>query len=374
MKFADIIGHEDIKRRLRYMADSGKIPHALLFGGMPGVGKLAMARAMAQYVQCTGRTEGDSCGHCPSCLQHAQLVNPDMHYVYPVLKKPSLSKPLSTDFLEQWKEFLAESPYARRERWLELLEAGNGQPVIYVNEASEISRTALMSNYASKYKIYLIWLPEAMNAETANKLLKLIEEPWENTLFFLVSSEPSLLLPTIFSRTQRINFKPLTPAEISRTLQCSSGVSATTADAIGARAEGSMLKAEELLTASGEAKEFGAIYRSMMRAAYTRRLHELYRITEEIAGFGREKTVRFLDYCSSMARENFIYNLRMPQLTQLSAEEEEFSSRFSPFVNHKNVEILMRETDRARRDISRNANARIVLFDFMLQITRCIKM
>lgn len=373
MKFSEIIGHEDIKRRLRDMADTGKIPHALLFGGQPGIGKLQMARAMAQYVQCADRHDGDSCGRCPSCMQHAQMANPDTHFVYPIVKKPSLQKPISSDYYEEWKRFLIEEPYARREKWLEMIDAGNSQPVIYVQEASEISRTALMSNYASAFKIYIIWLPEAMNTETANKLLKLIEEPWPNTLFFLVSNEPGLLLPTIFSRTQRINFKPLKPDEISLWLRRSRDLSDSAADIISARAEGSALKAVELAEASGESEEFGNMYRSMMRGAYSRKLKDLYELGDHLAGEGREKMVRYLQYCSRMCRENFIYNLRMPTLVSLNPKEEEFSNRFSPYINYKNVEVLIAETDKARRDISRNANPRVVLFDYMLQIARYIK-
>lgn len=355
------------------MTDANRLPHALLFGGRPGIGKLQTAIAAAQYVQCTDRRNGDSCGRCPSCLQHAQFANPDMHFVYPVVRKPNISKPLSSDFLEEWKTFVSEDPYARREKWLELIDAGNSQPVIYVQEAAGISRTALMTNYASAFKIYLIWLPEAMNTETANKLLKLIEEPWPNTLFFLVSDEPELLLPTIFSRTQRINFKPLAPEDVSLWLQRNKGLSAPEAGIIARKAEGSVIKADELATAQGEAGEFGNLYRKMMRAAYARKLKDLFDLTEILADFGREKTIRYLRYCSRMTRENFIYNLRMPNIVSLTPSEEEFSNRFSPFINVGNVETLVSETDRARRDISRNANARVVLFDFMLLVARSIR-
>lgn len=372
MKFKDVIGHEDIKDRLRHMADTDRVPHALLFGGPAGVGKMKIARAFAQYLQCTDRHNGDSCGRCPSCLQHAQFANPDMNFVFPVLKKGSKSRVLSADWMDEWKQFLTEEPYMKRERWLELLDAGNGQPVIYVNEAAEIARTAIMSNYASKQKIYLIWLPESMNVETANKLLKLIEEPWENTIFLMVSNEPSQLLPTIFSRTQRLNFRPLSENNIAEYL-ISKGISADSAARIARHSEGSALRADELALDKGESAEFGKMYRAMMRATYGRNIAELYELSEHLSGCGREHSSRFLDYCSHMARENFMYNLRMPQIVSLSPDEEEFSRRFSPFVNHRNVENLVAETERARHEIMRNANSRVVLFDMMLQIARYIR-
>lgn len=372
MKFKDIIGHEEMKERLRQMADADRLPHALLLGGPAGIGKMLLARAFAQYIQCTNRRDGDSCGECPSCKQHAALANPDLHFVFPVLKK---NKPaaLSSEWSEEWKQMLEEEPYMKREHWLELIEAGNGQPVIYVSEAAEISRTAIMSNYASEYKIYIIWLPESMQTEAANKLLKLIEEPWENTIFLMVSNEPAKLLPTIFSRTQRLNFKPLEPEDVASYLM-GKGISESAARRIADHSEGSIIRAEELALNKGESAEFGKMYRAMMRGAYSRNLAELYELTEHLAEGGREYQSRFLEYCAHMARENFIFNLRMPQLVSLSPEEEEFSRRFSPFVNHLNVEKLVAETERARRDILRNANAKVVLYDMMLYIARYIRM
>ncbi len=372
MRFQDIQGHEEIKQRLREMADSDRIPHALLFNGQPGVGKMQMARAFAQYVQCTDRHDGDSCGRCPACLQNATHSNPDLYYTFPVLKKRS-SAALSSDYRVEWEKMLDTDPYMRREHWLELIDAGNGQPAIYVAEASEISRTANLSSYSSNYKIYIIWLPEAMQPETANKLLKLIEEPWENTLFLLVSNDPGAILPTIYSRTQRINFHPLSAEDIAARLMKDSGMDQAGALRIGRRAEGSMLRAQDIAMASGEDREFGEWFRLMMRSAYGRKLGALLELSEQLAALGRERIMRFLQYCSRMVRENYLYNFRLPQLVAFSPEEEEFSRRFSPFINERNVEAMSSETDRAYRDISRNANSKIVLYDYMLQITRWIR-
>lgn len=373
MRFSDIEGHDRIKEHLRTMVDTDRIPHAILMGGPAGVGKTKMARALAQYIQCTDRRGGDSCGRCPSCLQHQAFSNPDLQFAFPIVKRSKPKRTLCSDYSEEWRRFLAESPEMSWERWLDLLEAGNSQPVIYVDEAAEISRTALLSSYASRYKVYLIWLPEKMGAEAANKLLKLMEEPWENTIFLLVSNEPGALLPTIFSRTQRVNFKPLAEGEVAAWLGRNRGLGPGDALRLAQRSEGSLLKAAELSLSGNESEEYGARYREMMRMAYGRKIADLHALAEEMAGEGRERIMRYLRYCARMARENYVYNLQLPALTAMSAQEEVFSQRFSPFVNNRNIEALARETDRALRDIARNGNPRIVLFDYMLQLARWIR-
>lgn len=373
MQFKDIIGHRDIIHSLRSLADADRIPHAMLLGGPAGVGKMLTARAFAQYVQCTDRHDGDSCGICPACLQNANFANPDLHYVFPVLKKSSGSKAISNDYMAEWRQMLADEPYMRREHWLDLLEAGNSQPSIYVNEAVEISRTSVMSSYSSRYKIYIIWLPEAMNADAANKLLKLIEEPWPDTLFIMVSNDPSAILPTVFSRTQRFNFKPLPAYEIQEYLVNKRHLDSEEALRAALAAEGSILRADETALTSSEAGEFGEIFRRMLRSAYAPNLPDLFALSDTIASMGRERTARFLLYTSRQWRENYIYNLGMPGLATLTPNEEAFSKKFSPFVNERNVERLSSETDRARADILRNANARIVVFDLTLHIAQLIR-
>lgn len=373
MKFSDIPGHETAKAELRQMADSDRIPHALLIAGAQGVGKLALARAFVQYVYCTDRRDGQPCGRCPACLQTSSLNNPDVHWIYPVVKPKGKTSALSTDFIEEWKEMLESHPYMEPEQWGELIEAGNSRPAIYVNEAAEIARTASLSSLAYRYKTYVIWLPELMNEQTANKLLKLIEEPYEDTLFVLVSNHADRLLPTIFSRTRRLNLKPVPDSETAAWLTATHGVDPGQAVMAARLGAGSPGRALEAALNGGEQGEFGDIYRQMMRSAYTREVSRLKALSEEVAAMGREKNMRFLDYCSRMARENFIANLRQPSLNVLNDAEAQFSTRFAPFVNHRNVEVLAADTDRARRDVSRNANAKIVMFDYMLSLCRSIR-
>lgn len=371
MKFSDIAGHEETIDALRSMADSGRIPHALLLSGISGIGKMRLARAFAQYVHCRHHENGDSCGRCPSCLQHQKHNNPDLHFVYPVVKRDGLS--VSKDYISQWREMLDQWSYMPPEKWNEIMQAGNSQPAIFVNESEDIIARSSLSAFQEDKKIFLIWLPEKLRQEAANKLLKVIEEPFEDTIFILVSNDDSKLLPTIFSRTQRFNMRPLSEAEIDRHLREGKGASAQTAGAVARIAEGSMGKAEELACHPDEIMEFSALFKETMRMAYALKAKEMKALSETCAAMGREKLQRFLTYCGRMTRENFIHNMSIPQISLLTPDEEQFSQRFAPFIHEGNVEGLATEIGRAANDIERNANAKIVMFDLMLLLSQWVR-
>ena len=370
MKFNDITGHKEIIGSLRNLADSGKIPHALLLSGKSGIGKFRTARAFAQYLHCKNRQNGDSCGRCPSCLQHQSHNNPDLHFVYPIVKKDGAL--ISKDLIEPWKEFLDKYPYMPLEKWNELIKAGNSQPAIYVDESDDILSRAWLSAYQENFKIFIIWQPEKLRPEAANKLLKIIEEPYEDTIFILVSNNDSKILPTIQSRTQRFNFKPLTESELE-SLLLAQGVEKEMAADAARISEGSLQKADEIACHPDELNEFSEMFKEMMRAAYALKAKTLKEISDTTAAFGREKLLRFLEYCARMIRENYIYNLKVPQLVLMTQDEETFSSRFAPFIHDGNVEPLMKEIARASTDIERNANSKIVMFDLMLLFSRLVR-
>lgn len=370
MKFKEITGHEEIKSTLRGLAESSRLPHAFLFSGISGIGKHRMARALAQYIHCKNRKDGDSCGYCPSCLQHQKHNNPDLHYVYPIIKKDKAT--LSKDYIEEWREMLDKYSFMPPERWNELLKAGNSKPVIYVDESEDIINRASLSAFQEDYKIFIIWLPEKMRVEAANKLLKIIEEPYEDTIFILVSNDDSKILPTVQSRTRRFHFKPLTEIEIG-TLLKGRGVEEEMAGEAARIAGGSLQKADEIACHPEELMEFSNLFKEMMRAAYGLKAKSLKEQSEKAATFGREKLLRFLSYCGRMIRENYIYNYNLPSIVMMTSEEEAFSTRFAPFIHDGNVEQIIEEISRASQDIERNGNSKIVMFDMMLLLSRLVR-
>lgn len=372
MKFKDITGHKDIITSLRNLTDSGKIPHAFLFTGTSGIGKHRTARAFAQYIHCKNHVDGDSCGVCPSCLQHQKHNNPDLHFIYPIVKREKEGIRVSKDIIDIWREMLDEYSYLPPEKWNDLIKAGNSQPAIYVNESEDILAKASLSAYQEKYKIFIIWLPEKLRQEAANKLLKVIEEPFEDTIFILVSNNDNKILPTIQSRTQRFNFKPLSSSDIKEFL-VAKGVETELAEEASHIAEGSLQKADEIACHPEEMLEFSNLFKEIMRAAYALKAKTLKELSENIAAFGREKILRFLSYCSRMIRENYIYNFNLPSLVMMTPEESAFSSRFAPFIHDGNVDQLAHEVSRASQDIERNANSKIVLFDLFLLLSRLVR-
>lgn len=371
MQFRDITGHKDEIKKLTALVDSGKIPHALLLHGPSGVGKTAVARAFVQYIGCTDRRDGDSCGRCPACLQTARLNNPDVHYIYPVVKG-DFSVQLSANFIDEWKEYIEKYPYMPTEQWLEMINAGNSRPSILVPESEEIIRQASLSSYGDGLKTFFVWLPEKLNPAAANKLLKVIEEPFDDTLFVLVSNNPGEIISTIRSRLQDVEFKPLADADISGYLM-TRGKSAEEAASLARIARGNMNKAFMLMENDGEMAQFRSDFIAVMRACYARKMTELRSYAETFAAYGREKSMRLLDYFARMIRESFISNLRCAPLESMTPEEKAFVAKFGPFINSANVEDMAREVDRAREDISRNANQKIVWFDLFIEFTRLIR-
>ena len=375
MFFRDIIGHEEIKTHLLKSVAVGKVPHAQLFCGPDGVGKFAMAIAYARYLNCTGRKPGDtdSCGNCPSCRQISSMMHPDIHYSFPIYKTSKPKRTISDDYIKEWRNMVTETKYISLEGWLEEIKAENAQPQIYVDESQEIIRKLSYKSFESEYKVMIIWLPELMNEGCANKLLKILEEPYEKTIFLLVSNRPDKLLATILSRTQPIYFKGLSHELISHTLQERFSVDAEAANSVTRLASGSYRRALELMKQTGENKQFFDYFVQLMRLAYARKIKEMKIWSEDVAKLGREAEKRFLQYCQRMLRENYIYNVHIPSIVYMTPEERNFSTRFAPFINEKNVIEIMEELGRAENDISRNGNGKIIFFDLSIKMILLIK-
>ena len=367
MFFKDVIGQEEAKQRLIREAKEGKIAHARLFCGPEGIGKLPLAIAYARYLSCNNPGEKDACGICPSCVKFNKLAHPDLHFVFPVIKKKSKDT-VSDDFIAEWRELLSQTPYFNLNIWLEEMGAENQQAQIYVKESDEIIRKLSLKSSQGGYKIMIIWLPEKMNVECSNKLLKLLEEPPSQTIFLLVSEEPDMLLTTIQSRTQRFSLYGIEEKYIVERLQSQYGLQERDAISIGHRSEGNFLKALESIHLNEENKLFFDLFVSLMRLSYQRKIREMKQWSETIAAMGRERQKHFLSYCQRLVRENFIFNFQDPSLIFMNEEEQNFSKRFAPYINEKNVMGIMDELSEAQRHIEQNVNARMVFFDFSLKM------
>ena len=372
MFFKDVIGQDTAKQRLIREAKEGKVAHARLFCGPEGIGKLPLAIAYARYLSCNHPGENDACGVCPNCIKYNKLAHPDLHFVFPVIKKKNKDT-VSDDYLAEWRELVNNNPYFNLNIWLKEMGAENQQAQIYVKESDEIIRKLSLKSSQGGYKIMIIWLPEKMNTECSNKLLKLLEEPPAQTVFLLVSEEPDALLTTIQSRTQRFNLFGIDDEEMIESLQKQYGLAEKEARDIAHRSEGSFLKALETIHLNSERQEFFELFVSLMRLSYQRKIREMKQWSEILASMGRERQKHFLTYCQRMIRENFIYNFRNPSLTYLSQDEQNFSNRFAPFVNERNVIGIMDELSEAQRHIEQNVNAKMVFFDFSLKMIVLLK-
>lgn len=371
MFFRDIIGQEDVKERLIASVTKGIIPHAQLFCGTEGVGKLALAIAYAQYLNCLDRHDNDSCGKCSSCLKYKKLIHPDLHFVFPVIKKDK--KEVCDDYIAPWREFVNERPYFSLSQWLAHIDAENSQGLIYAKESEEIIRKLSLKIYEAKYRTMIIWLPEKMHESCANKLLKIIEEPYDKTVFVLVSNTPDQIITTIQSRCQRINIHHIAQQAIVDALESDYNITPDDANTVAHIANGSYLKAIETISLNEEHKFFFNLFVQMMRSSYARSIKDIKAIANEIATVGRERQKNFLVYCQRMIREYFVSNLKQSEMIYLNQDETNFGVRFAPFINERNIIDFSSELTLAERHIEQNVNAKMVFFDLCLKITMLLK-
>jgi len=372
MLFKDIVGQHAIKERLIQSVKEERISHAQLFHGNEGTGKLALAIAYAQYLCCLDRAGNDSCGTCASCNKYNKLIHPDLHFVYPVVKASS-GKSISDNHVKEWREMLMRSPYFSEQQWYRKISAENKQGSIFTDEAEEIIRKLNLKSFEADYKVMIIWLPEKMNLSSANKLLKVIEEPPPLTLIILISENASQILPTIYSRSQPIRVPAIQADEIKKYLQQLETVSPAKIEGIAKLCKGNLVTALELIEADEQNKHNFNYFSNWMRFCYQSKIIELVELTEEIAKWGRERIKNFLGYSLRMMRENFVLNFQQQDLVYLEETETNFSLKFSPFINEGNIAGIARELNRAMYHIEANGNEKIVLLDLSIQLIRLIK-
>lgn len=374
MKFSQIPAHDNVKRQLREMVADRRIPHALLLHGPEGIGKFMLARTFSQYLHCQAPTsDGEPCGQCPSCRQHESFNHVDNLYVFPVVKTDKLKAPVSDDYMTEFREFVEANPFMDFERWTGYFEKKNAQPVIYVSESEALEQRLAVTTTVSRYKTVVIWLPEKMNEQTANKLLKLIEEPFADTVFILVSDNASAILPTIYSRCRPIEMKRLSDSDIADYLSSRMAIEPQDALSMAHIAAGDMNAALRAMDATSVSRMFFDYFVSLMRLAYQRDVKGLKEWSNELAGLGREQEIKFYDYARRLIRENFVFNFKVPELNYLNRTEAKFSEKFARFITENNVERIIAEMDRAAADIAGNANGKIVNFDFAIKMIILIK-
>ena len=372
--FDNIIGQKEYIASLRTAIDNNRLPHALLISGNEGSGSLALAYAAAQYLICPHRHDGDACGQCPQCLQLGKLQHPDVHFVFPVVRKKNQKEaPISLDYMGEWRNAFLNNHYLTLNEWTTTSGEENKQAGIFVAEANNIIKTLSVKPFESDYRVMIIWLPEKMNEETANKLLKIIEEPNDMTHFFLVSQEPERIIGTIQSRVQRINLPPIADVDIQQALVSRFDCPQDKAIDYARMSHGSYVEALKLLNDDEERSFYFTKFCEMMRLSYAKKLFDMKEWSEEMSGIGRERQKAYLQYAQQMIRENFIMNFNTPSLNYLNESERTFSSRFHAFVNHNNVAGIMDELALAEKDIMQNVNAKMVFFDLSLKLIMLLK-
>lgn len=381
MRFGDIIGQEEVKRQLRQAVRDGRIAHAQLFAGPAGVGKLALALAYAQYIACPNRTEHDSCGTCPTCVQFSKLQHPDLHFAFPIVKGDDGD--VCDAFAEKWKGLVTEHKYFDLDDWYRVMGVETKQGMIYEKESSEILRKLSLKSFAGGYKIMLIWQPEKMNIACANKLLKLLEEPPTMTLFLLVSEHPEQLLSTILSRVQEVRVPRLSEETIAVGLRTEyTWLDAEEAQDIAHMANGSYLTALKMMSESEDNQAFFDDFVALMRNAWLvgqkkdySALLNLRRWSMDMADskVGREKQKAFSQYAQRQLRENYIHNFGNSEMNYQTKQERAFSTKFAPFIHDGNVEKMMEELSKAEQQITQNGNAKIIFFDLCLQMIVLVK-
>ena len=379
--FEQVIGQREVQQRLMQMTNEGRLPHALMLCGPQGSGKMALAIGLAQRLLATKVESMFGDAEYVESAMVKKLEHPDLHFTYPTIKLPTKSaehKPVSDDFASEWHELIMQSHYFTMQQWLELMGGENQQAIITAGESDELVRKLSLKSSQGGYKVSLIWLPERMNQECANKILKLLEEPPSQTIFILVCQEPEKLLETIRSRVQRIDIKKIADDDICQALISQRALDEDMARRVTRMAHGSWLKALEMLSADSENELFLDMFQSLMRLAYMRKVKDLKAWSERMAAMGREKQKRFLEYFLRLVRENFMFNFQqqaapdldpgVKELCYMTQREEDFAKNFARFINEANVIPISDLTNLAIRDIGQNANAKIVFFDMAMQM------
>jgi DNA polymerase-3 subunit delta' len=378
MKFSDVAVKQDVKELLLHSARENRVSHALLFSGPEGSAGLPLAIAFACYIHCENKTTSDSCGTCASCVKYRKFIHPDLHFTYPVVNAPQIKgrSPMSSDYIALWREALLKNPYLGLNEWYQALGVENKQGFISVEESSDILRKLSLKPYEAEYKIQLIWLPEKMRAEAANKLLKILEEPPDGTLFLLVTEHRDQLLSTILSRTQLIKVPRPAIAEIASVMTGLFHKDAIVARRIAGIAGSNFHEAFRMATDDHRDLKPESEFMNWMRLCYGPfREHEgkvawtdLNTWIDRSVREGREYLKSFFAFCIDASRECLLVNQEADSMYRFNDELIPGFSRFTKFIHAGNIAQVYNLLNRAIYAVERNANPRILLLDLSLKM------
>ena len=371
MLFNEIIGQEHIKTHLQQSAKNGRIPHAQLFIGKEGSGTLPMAIAYAQFLLCNFSDNVEACNLKCNNLQH-----PDLHFTFPVTTTDSVKKhAVSNLFLEDWRQFIKEQPYGSLFNWLQKIGVENKQGLINVDEAEEVVKKLQLKSYEGGFKVMIIWMAEKMNIAAANKLLKLIEEPPQKTVFILITEDEEQIINTIKSRCQALHFPALSEQDIFTALIEKQKVSESNAGNIAHQAEGNYNKAIHLLHHDDADLIFEEWFIAWIRTAFKAKgnvtvVQQLVSWSDTIAKTGRETQKRFLNYCLQFFRQALLQNYNSASLVFLETKTNFDLKKLAPFIHSGNIMDINEALNDAIYHIERNGNAKIILLDLSMKLTR----
>lgn len=371
MRFSAIIGQESIKNKLVNESRSGRIPHAQMFIGPEGSGNLALALAYAQFVNCENPSENDSCGVCPSCLKAQKMIHPDIHFAFPVISKKSGKPSISNDFINEFRSFILEEPYTNVYNWLQHINAENKQGNITVDECREIIRKLSLKTYEGKYKVMIIWMPEYLG-HIGNVLLKIIEEPADDTIFILVAENIEKILNTIISRTQLVKVPPILDQDIAQELCNRFSMEAEEASKAALLSDGNFIEAVEIVHSESNVNE--GMLKQWLNACFRKNPIDMVAWTEDIAGQGREKQKNFVKYIQFILRESMIQEYaNVPTLKRVSGTEEQLAQTLAKFLTLEKMEKLYEKLTDIFTYIERNANPRIQFMNLSLELSKLLK-
>lgn len=373
MLFKSVIGQNGVRDQLIRAAKENRVSHALLFHGPSGCGKFPLALAFAQYLNCEDPGKEDSCGVCRSCLKAQKNIHPDIHFVYPVVNGLKVLTPVSDDFIDEWREYLKTTDYPVLQGWLSHIKVENKQAGIFKKEAEAILHKLHFKAFESDYKLVIIWLPEKMNPTAANKLLKIIEEPPEKTVFLMVAESTEEILPTILSRTQLIRINKIPEEALYLHLTEKFPDQKDIVQGLVRLADGNYPEAITLIESNEQNRYFLEQFIKWMRMTYGFKVSELLEWVPSIAKIGRERQKDFLVFCLRMVQGNFHMNRNLRSIMRLSLEEQGFSEKFNNFINPGNIEGLNKLFSEAISHVSMNANPKILFMDMSTQLYRLLR-